>query len=78
MIKVIQDLWTDWEEEPLESSLAEEDLDVLINERLNMRQQYKLPGQKASWDASTEEWQQGTVALCSSLMRPHLQYDIQV
>jgi len=48
LIKVIQDLWTEWEEEPLESSLAEEDFDVLINERLNMRQQYKLPGQKAN------------------------------
>lgn len=45
LIRAFPDIW---EEEPLESSPAEEDFDVLVNERLNMRQRYKLPGRKAN------------------------------
>ena len=68
----------------LESSPAEKGLGVLVDEKLNMSQECALVAQKANGILGTirrgvdSRDREGIVPLCSALVRPHLQYCIQV
>jgi len=66
-----------------EKSPAEKDLMVLVDEELGMSSSVNLQPRRptASWATSTEggrRVREGTVPLCSILVRPHLEYRIQV
>jgi len=71
-------------EELLESRPAEKDLGVLVDEKRNVSQQCALAAQTANITLScnkrgmANKARKMTVPLCSALVRPHLEYCVEV
>jgi len=71
-------------DEGLESSLAKTDLGVLVDEKMDMRQQCALAAQKANHilgcikRSVASRLREVILPLCSTLVRPHLECCIQL
>ncbi|PKU39039.1 hypothetical protein llap_10657 [Limosa lapponica baueri] len=68
----------------IENSHEEKDLGVLVDEKLNMTQQGVLAAQKASHTLGcvkrsvASRSREVILSLCSALVRPHLEYCVQL
>jgi len=68
----------------LGSILAEKALGVLVDAKLNMCQQCGLAAKKADGNLGclrqsiTSRLREGILPLCSALVRPHLEYSVQL
>ena len=67
-------------DERIESSPSKKDLEVLVDEKLDTRQQCALPAQKTNCTLScikrsvASRVREVNLPLCSALVRPHLEY----
>ncbi|GAB0190969.1 hypothetical protein GRJ2_001562200 [Grus japonensis] len=68
----------------IESSPEKKDLEMLVDKKLNMSQRCALAPQKANCTLGcikrsvTSRLREGILLLCSTLMRPHLEYSVQL